>query len=104
MSVVPAGVHVAVCGGEGKARVLPHLQGIVVGPDPKRLSGFFAPDKGDDSPSPLSVKDFIDAHGLKVVKDEFFGLRRIKTELGNLVESPPPLHDPALQSLGFFFY
>ena len=57
---VPAGVHVAIGGGE-KSRVLRHVEAVVVRPDAEDLSRLIAPDKGHDAPLAVSVPDLVDS-------------------------------------------
>ena len=104
MGVMAAGVHVAVGGGEGKPRVLGHVEGIVVSPDAEYLSRPASLDEGHDSPHAVSMADFVHAYFFEFVDDEFLSDGGVEAYFRGGVESAPPLDDPVVHFLRFLLY
>ncbi|MPM13852.1 hypothetical protein SDC9_60212 [bioreactor metagenome] len=104
VGVMAAGVHVAVGGGEGKSRVLGHVEGVVVRPDAEDLSGFFPLDEGHDSPHAVPVADLVRAHFFEFLDDELFRGGGVEADFRIGVECSPPPDDLVVHFLCFFLY
>jgi len=99
-----AGVHVAVGGGEGKPRVLRHIEGVIIRPDAEDLSGFFPLNEGHYPAPAVPVTDLVSAHFAELVHDELLRSGSVEADFRIGMERAPPLGDLAVQFLRFFLY